>query len=65
MTSPEILMPEILEGLHAGALEAIKQARRTGTNLVIWRDGKVVEITPDEAETMLHERKEQERKNKS
>ncbi|NTU76860.1 MAG: hypothetical protein HGA90_03470 [Alphaproteobacteria bacterium] len=28
--------------------------------LLIWRDGKVVEITPDEAEAMLREQKKQE-----
>ncbi len=52
----EIMMPEIIKGLHAGALDAVQKARRTGTNLVIWRDGKIVEITPDEADAMLKER---------
>jgi hypothetical protein len=56
MTQPSnILMPEIVKGVHAGALEAIKEARRAGTNLVIWRDGSPVEISPEEAETMLKE----------
>ena len=54
----KILIPKIIEGVHAGALEAIEQARRYGTNLAIWRDGKVAEITPDEAEAMLREREE-------
>lgn len=52
----EIMMPEIIKGLHAGAVDAIEKARRTKTNLVIWRDGKIVEITPDEADAMLKER---------
>jgi hypothetical protein len=52
----KILMPEIVAGVHAGAIEAIKQARRYGTKLAIWRDGKAVEVTPDEAEAMLKER---------
>jgi len=58
----KILIPEIIEGVHAGALEAIKQARRYGTNLAIWRDGKIAEITPDEAEAMLKEREKQDQK---
>jgi len=58
----DILMPEVIKGVHAGALEAIKQARRTGTNPVIWRDGKSVEITPDEAEAMVMEQEKKKQK---
>ena len=44
--------------LHDEALQAmrdmipgvIEEHRRHGQTLVIWRDGKIVEITPDEAE---------------
>ena len=54
-----ILMPEVIQGVHAGALDAIAVARRTGTNLVIWRDGHIVEITPDEADLMVQERKKE------
>ncbi len=51
----DALQEKIIGGIQAGGLEAIKQARRYGTNLAIWRDGKTVEITPDEAEAMLTE----------
>ena len=56
----EVLFPEILKGVHAGALAAIEQARRTGTKLVIWRDDKIVEITAEDADAMLLKRKQQE-----
>jgi hypothetical protein len=29
---------------------AIKKARETGTKLVIWRDGKIIHVDPDELE---------------
>lgn len=57
----DIMMPEVIAGIHAGAVDAIDKARRTGTNLVIWRDGKIVEITPDEADAMLKEREKNKR----
>ncbi|MDR3423747.1 MAG: hypothetical protein P4M13_01530 [Alphaproteobacteria bacterium] len=47
---------DVAQGLHAGAIASIAQARRFGTNIAIWRDGKIVEITPDEAEALLKER---------
>ncbi len=49
----DVILPQLAKGVHAGTLAAIKKARMTGTNLVIWRDGQTVEITPDEAEAML------------
>ena len=60
--SQEVLLPEIAKGVHAGALEAINTARRYGTKLVIWRDGKIAEITPDEAEAQLREREKLEQR---
>ncbi len=53
----EIFIPHVIEGVHAGALKAIETARRTNTKLVIWRDGKSVEITPEEAEAMIQKDK--------
>jgi hypothetical protein len=50
--------PEILKGVRAGGIEAIRQAYQKGTHLVISRDGKIAEITPDEAEAMIKERSE-------
>jgi hypothetical protein len=41
------------QALQAAGVEAVRQARIHGTNLAIWCDGKVVEITPDEAEATL------------
>jgi len=39
--------------IDAAAWAAIRQARRTGTNLVVWENGKIVEITPDQAEAQM------------
>jgi hypothetical protein len=55
MSNP--LISEVVAGIHAGAVEAIRKARQFGTSLVISRDGKIAEITPDEAEAMLVEEK--------
>jgi len=41
-------------------MRAIEKARQTHTNLVIWQDGKTVEITPDEAEALAQQGKKQE-----
>jgi hypothetical protein len=35
-------------GSPAVAQAAIEKARQTKTKLVIWRDGKIVEVDPDE-----------------
>lgn len=35
-------------GLQSVAMVVIEKARQTNTKLVIWGDGKVVEINPDE-----------------
>lgn len=36
-------------GFPAVAHAAVEKARQTKTKLVVWRDGKVVEIEPEEA----------------
>jgi len=36
-------------GFPSIAVAAIEKARQTKTKLVIWRDGKIVEIDPEEA----------------
>lgn len=51
-----IFFPEIADGLHAGALKAIESARQFGTKLVVWYDGRMIEMTPDEAEAMMKKR---------
>lgn len=35
---------------------AIVKARQTNTKLVIWRDGKIIEITPDDAELTVQDK---------
>ena len=50
-----ILYPEILEGIKAGGLEAIKIAKQTGTKLVVWRDGKIAYADPEEFEGLEKE----------
>ena len=47
------LWPEAVEAINDATLAAIEKARQTNTNLVVWRDGKTIEITPDEAEAQM------------
>ena len=54
----EPILLNVSEGLHAGALDAIKKARQTHTKLVVWRDGKILKITADEAEAMIKKDKQ-------
>lgn len=51
LTSDE-LRERVLLGLKEGRKAAVARARETGTLLVIWQDGKVVEVTPDEFERL-------------
>ncbi len=46
-------MPEIVEALQQAGVNAIDQARRTGTKLIIWQNEKMIEMTPDEADALL------------
>jgi len=39
-------------------LQAIEVAERTGTTVVIWRDGKIVHLTPAEARGEFNRKKE-------
>jgi hypothetical protein len=55
MQKSDYMIPEVVQGIRAAGCAAIKQARRTRTNLVVLLDEKIVEITPDEAEAMLAE----------
>lgn len=47
--STDETIQKIDTGFPAIAHAAIEKARQTGTKLVVWRDGKIVEIDPDEA----------------
>lgn len=44
---------QVAIGLRLGIQDAIEEHRRAGVPMVIWRDGKVVHISPDEAAEML------------
>lgn len=39
---------QIILGTTASGTVAIERARRAGTPLVVWRDGKIKEIPPDD-----------------
>ena len=47
--STDETIQKIDTGFPAVAIAAIEKARQTKTKLIIWRDGKIVEIYPDEA----------------
>jgi hypothetical protein len=55
MQTTEFLWPEPLAAIDAATAAAIRKARQTGTNLLVWEHGKMVEITPDQAEAQLQE----------
>ncbi len=49
---------KLSEGANAAFIEATREAiavaRRTNTPFITWRDGQIVELTPDEAEAELN-----------
>lgn len=49
-TPPGLLREEALQSLRHAVGNVIQDYKRRGLSLVIWRDGKVVEITPEQAE---------------
>jgi hypothetical protein len=54
LTIPQLSTDPIIKkidlGFSAVANAAIEKARQTKTKLVVWRDGKVIEIEPKEAD---------------
>lgn len=52
MTEPPVpdksLSEKALEAMKAASREAIQVAKRTGTPVIIWRDGKIVRANPDD-----------------
>ena len=40
------------------AHQAIERAERTGTNVILWRDGKIVRLTAQEAQAELNRQKD-------
>ncbi|MGB9152701.1 MAG: hypothetical protein WCD70_06405 [Alphaproteobacteria bacterium] len=38
----------VILGTNAGGAAAVERARQTSTPLVVWRDGRVREVSPDD-----------------
>ena len=51
MTKPpkDPMHQRVILGTNAGGAAAIERARQTSTPLVVWRDGHVREVLPDDA----------------
>ena len=45
---PDTLRDRMSQGIAAAALRAMEDARRDNVPLIVWRDGKIVAIPPDE-----------------
>lgn len=55
-------MSEMVDAAFAAtAQQVLKRARQTGTDLVLWRNDRVVRISPDEYQRELEETVEAER----
>lgn len=54
-TDNNFVWPDVSAAINAATWAAIEKARQTGTNLLVWKDGKMVEITPDQAEAQMNE----------
>lgn len=39
---------DILDAVNRGATEALRRHKARGESVVIWRDGKIVELKPEE-----------------
>jgi phage shock protein A len=46
-----LLREEALQALREAVADVIAEHKRLGMPLIVWRDGKVVEISPEEAES--------------
>jgi hypothetical protein len=49
-TPPGLLRTEALQALRDAAWRVIQELKRLGMPLIQWRDGKIVEVSPEEAE---------------
>jgi hypothetical protein len=55
LPTSDFVWPDAAAAINAATLAAIEKARKTGTNLVVRGDnGKIIEITPDEAEAQFN-----------
>jgi hypothetical protein len=61
METNDFLWPESLAAIDAATWAAIEKARQTGTNLLVWENGKMVEITPDQAAAQMNEDEDEKR----
>ena len=48
--APEFKAEDVFEAIHLAAREAIARHKALGQSIVIWRDGKVVVVPPEEIE---------------
>lgn len=50
---------KIAAAARDAAQQAVERAERTGTNVIVWRDGKIVRLTGAEAKAELNRREDQ------
>jgi hypothetical protein len=55
----ESLTQKAVAAFRQVAVDVIKRARQTGTPVIVWEDGRMVERTPDEMEQKLARKLEQ------
>ncbi|XZE22598.1 hypothetical protein SH449x_002534 [Pirellulaceae bacterium SH449] len=51
--SPDSLITKADLAFEAACRKVIDRARQSNTEIVIWRDGKIVELSPEEAKVEL------------
>ncbi|XZE18845.1 hypothetical protein SH449x_004152 [Pirellulaceae bacterium SH449] len=51
--SPDSLIAKADLAFEAACRKVIDRARQSNTEVVIWRDGKIVELSPEEAKVEL------------
>jgi hypothetical protein len=51
--APDSLIAEANLAFEAACRIVIERARQSGTEIVIWRDGQIVELSPEEATAEL------------
>jgi hypothetical protein len=51
--APDSLIAKANLAFEAACRIVIERARQSGTEIVIWRDGQIVELSPEEATTEL------------
>jgi hypothetical protein len=51
--SPDSLIAKADMAFEAACRKVIERARQSNTEIVIWRDGQIVELSPEEAATEL------------